>query len=280
VTGLLVALGNGPRVGGIRGVTTEDDLSGSPAYRGRHRPAREARSGVLKVGPPLLIAIIVGTVTRWPVAALLAAVATVALPAALRSTGSRDLTRRAEAVAVWTELLRDTLTASSGLAQAIVATADLAPEEIRTPTGLLADRIMSGVSMDEALRLFAADVDDPSVEEVVCALRLAASARAQRLVDLLGALADSTRDVVAMRLRVEASRASARSGVRTVMTFSLGFVVLLTFVARAYLSPFGSVTGQVVLVVIGTCYAAGLTLMVRLVRPTPWRRPVREAIRT
>jgi Flp pilus assembly protein TadB len=228
----------------------------------------------------LFSAIIVGTVTRWPAAGILAAVTTVALPVAFRSTRSRDLTRRAEAVAVWTELLRDTLTASSGLAQAIVATANLAPEEIATPTGHLADRIMSGAPMDEALRLFAAEVDDPSAEEVVCALRLAASSRAQRLVDLLGALADSTRDTVAMRLRVEASRASARSGVRTVMTFSLGFVVLLTLFARAYLSPFGSIAGQGVLLVVGGCYMAGLTLMVRLVRPPSWRAPVRKALRT
>jgi Flp pilus assembly protein TadB len=210
------------------------------------------------------------------VAALLAAVAATALPAALRSTGSRDLTRRAEAVAVWTELLRDTLTASSGLAQAITATASLAPAEIRTAAGHLADRIMSGVPMDEALRLFALEVDDPSAEEVVSALRLAATSRAQRLVDLLGALADSTRDVVAMRLRVEASRASARSGVRTVIVFSVGFVALLMVVARSYLAPFGSVTGQLVLVLVGSCYAAGLMLMVRLVRPMPWRRTARE----
>jgi Flp pilus assembly protein TadB len=152
------------------------------------------------------------------------------------------------------------------LAQAVVATAGVAPEAIRLPTGHLADRIMSGVPMDEALRAFAAEIDDPSAEEVVYALRLAAASRAQRLTDLLGALADSTRDVVAMRLRVEASRASARSGVRMVICFSLGFVALLTIVARSYLAPFGSISGQIVLVLVGLLYAVGLTLMLRLVR--------------
>jgi Flp pilus assembly protein TadB len=237
-----------------------------------------SRRFAARFGFPLVMAIVVGAITRWPVAGLLAAVAAVTLPLALRSTSSRDTTRRAEAVAVWTELLRDTLTASAGLGQAIVTTANLAPEAVRVPASHLADRIMSGVPMDTALRLFASEVDDPSADEVVSALRLATTHRAQRLVDLLGALADSTRDVVAMRLRVEASRASARSGVRLVLCFSIGFVALLSVVARSYLAPFGSVTGQLVLVVVGVCYGAGLMLMVRLVRYDAWRQPSRKPL--
>jgi Flp pilus assembly protein TadB len=245
--------------------------------RGERR-SWSTRRFATRFGFPLVTAIGVGTITRWPVAGLMAAVAAVMLPSALRSTSSLDTTRRAEAVAVWTELLRDTLTASAGLGQAIVTTANLAPEAVRVPASHLADRIMSGVPVDTALRLFASEVDDPSADEVVSALRLATTHRAQRLVDLLGALADSTRDVVAMRLRVEASRASARSGVRLVLCFSIGFVALLSVVARSYLAPFGSVTGQLVLVVVGLCYGAGLMLMVRLVRYDAWRQPLSKGL--
>jgi len=190
------------------------------------------------------------------------------------------VTRRAEAVAVWTELLRDALTGSAGLAQAIVTTAGVAPEAVRVPAAQLADRIMSGVTMDSALCLFAVEVHDPSADEVVSALRLVATSRAQRLVDLLSALADSTREVVAMRLRVEASRASARSSVRMVICFSIGFIALLSVVARSYLAPFGSVTGQLVLALVGACYAAGLTLMIRLVRSSSTPRSSRETLQT
>jgi len=231
---------------------------------------RSSRSWVARLSLMCLAAVTVGTITRWPAAGLLAAAATFALPSFLRSTAARDSTRRTEAVAVWTELLRDTLTGSAGLAQAIVATAGIAPEELRPPVVHLADQISSGVPIDGALRRFADEVDNPSAHQVVCALRLAATSRTQRLVELLGALADSTREEVTMRLRVEASRASARSGVRTVLGFSMGFVALLTVVARSYLSPFGSVTGQFVLLLVGLLYAVGLTLMVRLVRPSAW----------
>jgi tight adherence protein B len=101
----------------------------------------------------------------------------------------------------------------------------------------------------------------------VCALLLAFSARAQRLGDLLSELAESTREEVALRLRVETSRASVRSGVRTVVVFSVVFAGGLALLARPYLSPFDSSTGQAVLLVVGGLYAAGLTLMVALARP-------------
>jgi Flp pilus assembly protein TadB len=223
----------------------------------------------LRIGLSLVGAILVVAATRWPVAGLLAAAVIFALPRILASTSPRDAIRLTEAVAVWTELLRDTLTASAGLAQAIVATSGIAPDEIHEPVTRLGDRIVSGVPLDDALQMFGSELGEPSAEQVVSALRLAVTSRAQRLVDLLGALADSTREEVAMRLRVEARRASARSGVRTVIWFSLGFVALLTLVAHSYLAPFGSVTGQLVLVFVGACYATGLFLMVRLVRPAP-----------
>jgi hypothetical protein len=119
----------------------------------------------------------------------------------------------------------------------------------------------------DALSHFADELDDPCADRVVCALQLAVASRAQRVGDLLAALADSTRDEVALRLRIEVSRASVRSGIRTVLVFSIAFAAALSLLARSYLAPFGSTEGQVVLTVVGVLYAAGLTLMVALARP-------------
>jgi hypothetical protein len=66
---------------------------------------------------------------------------------------------------------------------------------------------------------------------------------------------------------VETSRASVRSGVRTVVIFSVAFAAGLALFARTYLAPFGSTTGQLVLLTVGALYASGLTLMVALARP-------------
>ena len=169
-------------------------------------------------------------------------------------------------------MLQGSLAASAGLSQAIIATADLSPAPIRSATERLAAQISAGVHPRSALLRFADDVADPSADRVVCALLLAFSARAQRLGELLSALADSTRQEVSLRLRIETSRASVRSGVRTVVVFSVVFAVALAVLARSYLAPFDSATGQVVLAAVGALYAAGLTLMVVLARPP---RPIR-----
>ena len=159
------------------------------------------------------------------------------------------------------------MAASAGLSQAIIATAPLSPLAIRPATTRLAARMGAGMQPREALLHFADEVADPSADRVVCALLMAVSARAQRLGDLLAALADSTRDEVSQQLRIETSRASVRSGVRTVVVFSVAFAVLLSLVARTYLEPFGTPQGQVVLVAVAGLYGAGLTLMVSLARP-------------
>jgi len=214
-----------------------------------------------------LVGIVVGVLTRWPTVAVMGALAALALPRLFTTGQAKIEARRVEAIAVWTELLRDTLAASAGVAQAIVTTAASAPAAIFDQVALLAGRVVSGVPVDTALRGFARDVDDPSADLVVCALVLASTSRAQRLVELLSALADAIRDDVAMRLRVESSRASARSSVRTVVIFSIAFAGALLVVAHSYLAPFGSITGQLVLCIVGTLYAAGLALMARMVRP-------------
>lgn len=205
--------------------------------------------------------------TGWPAVGILAFVGT-GMVGLIRKGGTTAASfARLEAIAGWTELLRDTLVASAGLGQAITVTAPVTPVAIREPVGRLSARVSSGVEINVALQDFADELEDPTADVVVAALILANSARVQRLADLLGTLAEATREEVAMRLRVETSRASARSGVRTVATFSVGFIGLLAVVARSYLTPFSTPTGQVVLLFVGALYIAGLGAMVRLVRP-------------
>ena len=263
--------------------------------RSAHRPGRAGGTGE---GPrhsalpsrlgrgdrALLVAAVAGGVvavvaTRWPVAGPMTAAAIYGLPKLFGRTAGSTAIIRIEAIATWTEMLQATLTASAGLGQAIMTTAPLAPLPIRPATSRLAGRLRAGMQPREALLLFADELADPSADRVVCALVLAAAARAQRLGDLLAALAESTRDEVALRLRIETSRASVRSGVRTVLVFSVAFAGALAVLARSYLAPFGTLQGQVVLAGVGILYAVGLTLMVTLSRPpAPVRLLGREVV--
>jgi hypothetical protein len=220
---------------------------------------------------PLVVAgaagLLAALATGWPVAFVITGVAVYGLPKLFGQTAGSVSVLKIEAIATWTEMLQGTLAASAGLSQAIMATAPLSPLPIREPAMALSGRIGAGMHPEEALLRFGDEVADPCADRVICSLILAVSARAQRLGDLLAALADSTREEVALRLRIETSRASIRSGVRTVLVFSVGFAVALTVLAHAYLAPFGSAVGQGVLLIVGALYAMGLTLMVVLARP-------------
>jgi Flp pilus assembly protein TadB len=252
--------------------STTARTGGSPrsldAWAGSSVPGKSSWQ-VRRITVVVVVALLVGVLTRWPVAALLAGLAAMGVPSLLGGSESATSIRQVEAVATWTEMLRDTLAGSAGLGQAIVATAPVAPEPIREPLRRLAGRLSAGVATEAALYALAEDLHDETADLVVCALVLASQARAQRLGELLGDLAVSAREQVAMKLRVETSRASTRSGVRTVVVFSLAFAGALAVLAHAYLAPFGSTTGQVVLAVVGACYAAGLALMVRMTKPPP-----------
>jgi Flp pilus assembly protein TadB len=220
----------------------------------------------------VLAAAFFGLATGWVVAVPIAGIGAYALPQLLRATSGSVAIAKIEAIATWTEMLQGTLAAAAGLTEAIIATASISPGPIRAATSRLSAQMSSGRHPREALLAFADEVADPCADRVVCSLLLAMTSRAQQLGELLAALADSTREEVALRLRIETSRASVRSGVRTVLVFSVAFASGLALLARSYLAPFGTPRGQLVLVLVAALYGAGLVLIVRLARPP---RPVR-----
>ena len=79
---------------------------------------RVVGTGVLsaRVGVAVLAGLVVVVVTGWVVGAVLAAVAATALPGVLGGKAARDAAvARTEAVASWTEMIRDSIAAASGL---------------------------------------------------------------------------------------------------------------------------------------------------------------------
>ncbi|MDQ1024778.1 tight adherence protein B [Streptomyces umbrinus] len=211
--------------------------------------------------------VVTGALTAWPVAAVLTTIALLTLPGLLgpdRPAARR--TERMEALATWTEMLRDTLSAAAGLEQAVLATADIAPAALESEMRELATAVRSGRPLPAALRAFAEDVDDPLADVVVTALVMAAEQQASQLAPLLGELAESVREQVAMRQRIDAGRASVRTGVRVTVTVTLGMAVGLVVLNRPYLDPFNTLTGQLVLAVVGALFAASFTYLTAIGR--------------
>ncbi|HXY44242.1 MAG TPA: type II secretion system F family protein [Acidimicrobiales bacterium] len=243
----------------------DDPPDSRPGSRSNnHRRRRD----LIAAGLCSLLALVI---TRWPMSVPLALLGVLG-SRGLAGGATRTTIERLEAIAAWTEMLRDTLAAAAGLTQALVATAAIAPRPLRSAVGALVARLDAGVAIVPALAQLAEDIGDPAADTVVACLIMAASERAQRLTDLLGALAESTRNEVAMRLSVEASRSAARTAVRMITGFSFGLLGLMAVFARSYLSPYHTSTGQLVLVIVGFLYGLGLWMMSAMVRSRPFPR--------
>ncbi|UOX88401.1 type II secretion system F family protein [Amycolatopsis sp. FBCC-B4732] len=233
---------------------------------GRELPWRADRRWGFRVALAAGIGLLAAAATGWLVGGVLAFAAVWFLPALVgpdRVHARR--VARIEAVASWTEMLRDTLSAAAGLEQAILATAPLAPAAIRRDVAGLAARLRSGHRLAPALRLLADEIGDPIADLVIASLVLAAEHQARQLGELLGSLAETARAQAAMRMRVETGRARTRTSVRVIVGTTIAFAVGVVVLNRDYLTAYDSPLGQAVLLCIGALFGSGFAWLARIV---------------
>lgn len=284
MTAALAALCGAAVVAGLLLVVT--GIRGRPPRPSR--PSRAPRRPIDRLRVRLALAAAAGLgvalLTRWPVGTVLAAGLGWWWPTLYGTKAAkRAAIARVEAVAAWTEMLRDTMAAAAGLEQAILSTVAVAPDQIRAEVAGLAARLEGRQPIGAALRGFADELADPSADRVVVSLILASEQRAQRLGELLGALAASTREEVAMRLRIETQRARTRTSSRLIVVFTLVLAGALVVLNRAYLEPFDSALGQLVLVVVGLAFGSAfwwLQRMAKLDTPERFLRAATPALAT
>jgi len=223
----------------------------------------------LRAAMAVATGVVIAVMTGWPVGSLLAATAGFLAPSLLGGKATRDIGRaRLDAIATWTEQLRDVMAAASGLEGALMNTAPYAPPAIRPEVNRLVAALESGTSMRSALRRFAAQLDDPAGDLVVAALILAAEGSPRQIGDLLSRLAATSREEVKMRMRIETGRARTRSSVKVVTAVTIGFSFGLVILNPEYVSAYRSVTGQVVLVAVAACFGGAYWWLARAGRST------------
>jgi tight adherence protein B len=215
----------------------------------------------------------VALVTRWPAAALLTAAGVWTLPKILGPDREHAVSvARIEAIATWTELLRDTLSSAAGLEQSIAATAKVAPEPIRAQVQALAGAVRGGARLRDALRAFAADLGDPTADLVVRALTQAAGYHGGQLTECLTSLAATAREQASIRLRVATKRASTRTAARVIAGTAVVMVAVLVVFNRGFLAPYATATGQLVLLLVGGVFATGFWWLAKAAKmPAPPR---------
>jgi|SRR5215211_8059519 Flp pilus assembly protein TadB len=227
----------------------------------------QGRKNLIRLGTGLGVGLIVLVVTRWLVLA-----AALGLLAALadRFFGGTGEERRAierlEALATWTEALRDTIAGAVGLEQAIPATAVNAAPAIKPGLNLLVDRLRIREPLPSALMRFADDLNDPSADLIVAALVLNARLRGPGLREVLSALADSAREELDVRRKVAAERRSTRRSVQVVVAITLIMAAGLVLFNPVYMAPYRSFIGQFVLFIVIALYALGLVWLRKLAK--------------
>jgi hypothetical protein len=170
-----------------------------------------------------------------------------------------------EAIASWTESLRDTISASAGLEQAIIATENHCPRAINEPVQRLVASLRYG-TLEDALRRFADDIAHPTCDFVVAALVTASTHHSRDVAQLLTHLAECSRSECELYLRIWVSRARTRTSVRIISGTILLFVLGLFLFNLNYLRPFFSREGSLVFIVIAVCFGSSLYWMSHIAR--------------
>ncbi len=192
--------------------------------------------------------------TGWFVAGMFIAIIAFGAPKLWTAKQQRTAeVERLTALASWVEMIRDTISAASGLNEAVGATALAAPAAIRPLVRRLVARA-EREPLNDALAKFAQEANHAIADTIVLTLNKAAANQFGSLQQALSDLADNTRQEVSMRLKVEASRARQHASARFVMGVIAVFCASLFTFSRTYLEPFDSTAGQIALAIIGTLF--------------------------
>lgn len=254
-------------------------------------PARPARTGRLVRwwrGLPgwqrwsslagLALGVIVMVTTGWVVAVPVLPAAVLGLPALLMFSSADRQISRMDAIAEWTRNLAGVLTAGQGIEAAIQASLRSAPDVIRPEVARLVGRMRSRWSTEQALRAFADDLDDATGDLVCAALILGAAKRGDGLARVLHDLAESVSADVRGRRQIEADRAKPRASARMVTLLSIGALVFFGLGGR-FFAPYSTPLGQLILLVLLSCYGLLLWWLRRMAEIQPATRILGSQLR-
>ncbi len=241
-----------------------------PSRRGRS--ALGARTIVLfrAHGLRLAIGLIAGigfaAVTGMGVMALVVPVAVVGLPMLLSAPPNRDI-EMLEVLDRWIRGLAATLPTGRSISDAIRLSVRSAPVMLTGPLTLLVARLDERWTTPEALRAMADELDSPDADAVLAALALAAERGGTGATATLHALADSIQDRLRAQREIETERAKPRIVVRQVTIVTVAALALALVFAREFFAPYGTPSGQAILLSLLTLYVGSLVMLRRMTRP-------------
>lgn len=241
-------------------------LRGTVGTASRSRTTQWHRRALLGLAAGLVVLV----TTRW-VAVGIGVGALVATWSQLFGAG-RSAWRgidRLDALAAWTESLRDMVATGAALPEALPASAVAAGPAIRPQVDSLVDRLQNREPLTDSLLRFADDLGDPGSDLVVAALVLNLRAQGRQLRAVLTALARSSRSELEARRRIEADRRAVRRGVQVVVLVTVVMALGLLTLNPSYVAPYREPVGQLVLAAVVAIFAVGFAWLRRLAEFRP-----------
>lgn len=215
--------------------------------------------GVRRSSMAVSAAVVVAIATRWPVAGIAAGSMVLLWPRMFGAgVDAARRIQRVEALATWTESLRDSIAGSVGLEEAISHSVGSAPAVLQPALQRVDGRLRAQVGLTQALSELADELDDPSADLVIAALTLNATLRGPGLVATLSALSTAARDEIDVRRKIEEGRKALRRTAMIILAVTGLFASGLAVFSRDYVAPYSTAVGQIVLTLVLAVFAGGL----------------------
>ena len=201
--------------------------------------------------------------TGWPVAALIGATAGFMGPLMYRAPRQRRaFTDEIEAYSQWTEQIRDLVSASGSLFEAVTVSADQSPPRLRPKVVQMAS-IARAMGLPPALDWFAAEMDSPFADRLVLGMKIAWDSGA-RVSEAFESTARAMRAEVEMRRRNEVANAGAWTQVVAMVGVTVVSVLFMFVFNAGFFDPFGSTVGQGILLAVGVLIFGNIYWVLKL----------------
>ena len=201
--------------------------------------------------------------TGWVVAGLIGAAAGVMGPVMVWAPRQRrDFTDEIEAYSQWSEQIRDLVSASGSLFEAVTLSAEQSPPRLRPQVVQMAS-IARTLGLPAALDWFAAEMKSPFADRLVLGMKIAWDSGA-RVSEAFESTARAMRAEVEMRRRNEVANARAWTQVVSIVGVTVASVLFMFVFNRGFFDPFGSLVGQVVLLATGVLIFGNIYWVLKL----------------
>ena len=253
VCGALAGLGVVAMAIGLKKAPVKADRQRLRDFQAKNLKERTANLDtqvLISLGLAAVLAFGAWAATGWPVAALIGAGAGVITPKMVVTPRRRQaVADEIEAYSQWTEQIRDLVSASGSLFEAVTLSAPSAPPMLRSQVTQLG-QLAGTVGLKPALDWFAAEMKSPYADRLVLGLNIAWDSGA-RVTEAFDSVSRAMRTEVEMRRRNEVANARTWTQVISIVGITVASVLLMFVFNRGFFDPFGSLVGQVILLMVG-----------------------------